>query len=49
MDRMVKKYESPYKRRHTRTAKEAENAVTKRYVAGMQARPSCIVDEWPPA
>jgi hypothetical protein len=44
MDRMVKTSESPHTRRHYISSVRGCYAVTKRYVAGMQAGDSCIVD-----
>jgi hypothetical protein len=44
MDRMVKTSESPHTRRDFKSSVRGCHAVTKRYVAGMQAQRSCIVD-----
>jgi len=43
-DRMVKISEPPHTRRYVRSSVRGCHAVTKRYVAGMQAEFSCIVD-----
>jgi hypothetical protein len=44
MDRMVKTSESPHTRRHSMNSVRGCHAATNRYVAGMQAELSCIVD-----
>jgi hypothetical protein len=44
MDRMVKTSESSDTRRYNASSERGRHAVTKRYVAGMQAELSCIVD-----
>jgi len=44
MDRMVKTSESPHTRRDFKSSVRGCHAVTKRYVDGMQAQGSCIVD-----
>jgi hypothetical protein len=45
MDRMVKISEPPHTRRYVKSSVRGCHAVTKRYVAGMQAEFSCIVDK----